>query len=85
MIEITLAEGDRVEWALKAFKKKVLREGLLRELRRRRPLREAERGAAAQERGGPTPSPARASRTLTQRHHGVPPRRARRRRAPGRA
>jgi small subunit ribosomal protein S21 len=36
MIEITLAEGDRVEWALKAFKKKVLREGLLRELRRRR-------------------------------------------------
>ena len=36
MIEITLAEGDRVEWALKAFKRKVMKEGLLRELRRRR-------------------------------------------------
>ena len=36
MIEITLAEGDRVEWALKAFKRKVMREGVLKELRRRR-------------------------------------------------
>ncbi len=36
MIQITLAEGDRVEWALKAFKRKVMKEGLLRELRRRR-------------------------------------------------
>ena len=36
MIEITLAEGDRVEWALKAFKRKVMREGVLTELRRRR-------------------------------------------------
>ncbi len=36
MIEITLAEGDRVDWALKAFKRKVMKEGLLKELRRRR-------------------------------------------------
>ncbi len=36
MIEITLAEGDRIEWALKAFKRKLLKDGLLRELRRRR-------------------------------------------------
>ena len=36
MIQITLAEGDRVDWALKAFKRKVMKEGVLRELRRRR-------------------------------------------------
>ncbi len=36
MIQITLAEGDRVEWALKAFKRKVMKEGILKELRRRR-------------------------------------------------
>ena len=36
MIQITLEEGDRIEWALKAFKRKVLKEGVLRELRDRR-------------------------------------------------
>ncbi len=36
MIEITLAEGDRIEWALKAFKRKILKDGVLKELRRRR-------------------------------------------------
>ena len=36
MIQITLDEGDRVEWALKAFKRKVMKEGVLKELRRRR-------------------------------------------------
>ena len=36
MIEITLAEGDRVDWALKAFKRKVMKEGILKEIRRRR-------------------------------------------------
>ena len=36
MIEIPLAEGDRVEWALKAFKRKVVKDGLFKELRRRR-------------------------------------------------
>ena len=36
MIEITLQEGDRIEWALKSFKRQVLRSGLFQELRRRR-------------------------------------------------
>ena len=36
MIEVTLDEGDRIEWALKAFKKKVQRSGLLKDLRRKR-------------------------------------------------
>jgi len=36
MIEITLEEGDRLEWALKSFKRQVLRSGLFQELRRRR-------------------------------------------------
>jgi small subunit ribosomal protein S21 len=35
-IEVKLEEGDRLEWALKAFKKKVLRSGLLKDLRRRK-------------------------------------------------
>ena len=36
MVEVTLQEGDRIEWALKAFKKKVQRSGLMQDLRRRR-------------------------------------------------
>ena len=36
MIEITIDEGDRIDWALKAFKRKVQRAGILGELRRRR-------------------------------------------------
>ena len=36
MIEVKLDEGDRLEWALKAFKKKVQRSGLLKDLRRKR-------------------------------------------------
>ena len=36
MIEVTLDESDRIEWALKAFKKKVQRSGLLKDLRRKR-------------------------------------------------
>ena len=36
MIEVNLDEGDRIEWALKAFKKKVLKSGLLKDLRRKR-------------------------------------------------
>ena len=36
MTEVTLQEGDRLEWALKTFKKKVLRSGLFKDLRRRR-------------------------------------------------
>jgi small subunit ribosomal protein S21 len=36
MIEVTLEEGDRIEWALKTFKRKVLRSGVLKDLRRKR-------------------------------------------------
>ena len=36
MIQITIEEGDRVDWALKAFKRKVQRAGILAEVRRRR-------------------------------------------------
>lgn len=36
MIEITLEEGDRIDWALKAFKRKVLKAGVLQEIRNRR-------------------------------------------------
>ena len=36
MIEVQLADGDRIEAALKAFKKQVLRSGLLKDLRRKR-------------------------------------------------
>ena len=36
MIEVTLEEGDRLDWALKAFKKKMVRSGILKDLRRKR-------------------------------------------------
>jgi small subunit ribosomal protein S21 len=36
MIEVKLEEGDRLEWVLKMFKKKVLKSGILKELRRKR-------------------------------------------------
>ncbi len=36
MIEIIIEETDRVDWALKAFKRKVQRAGILAEVRRRR-------------------------------------------------
>ena len=36
MIEVGLEDGDRVEWAIKAFKRKVQRAGILKDLRRKR-------------------------------------------------
>ena len=36
MPTIVLGETDRLEWALKSFKRQVLKAGILRELRRRR-------------------------------------------------
>lgn len=36
MVEVRLDEADRLEWALKAFKKKVQRAGILQDLRRKR-------------------------------------------------
>jgi small subunit ribosomal protein S21 len=36
MPEIVLEEGDRIDWALKMFKRAMLKSGVLKELRRRR-------------------------------------------------
>jgi len=36
MIEVKVEEGDRLDWALKTFKKKVQKSGLMQELRKRR-------------------------------------------------
>lgn len=36
MVEINLADGDKIEAALRVFKKKVQRAGVLQDLRRRR-------------------------------------------------
>jgi small subunit ribosomal protein S21 len=36
MIEVHLGDGDRIEAALRVFKKKVQRSGLMQDLRRRR-------------------------------------------------
>ena len=36
MTEIILGENDRIDWALKVFRRKVQRSGVLKELRRRR-------------------------------------------------
>jgi len=35
-MEIVLGEDDRLEWALKAFRRKMAKAGILREVRRRR-------------------------------------------------
>jgi small subunit ribosomal protein S21 len=36
MTEIILGEDDRVEWAIKTFRRKVQRSGILKELRQKR-------------------------------------------------
>lgn len=36
MTEIILGDGDRLEWALKSFRKKVQRSGVLKDLRQKR-------------------------------------------------
>lgn len=36
MAEIILGENDRVEWAIKAFRRKVQRSGILKDLRKKR-------------------------------------------------
>ena len=58
MIEVTLDDSDRLDWALKAFKKKVLKSGLLKDLRRKRHyVKPSEarqlKAAAAKRRGRP--------------------------------
>ena len=36
MVEVRLKEGDRLEWAIKKFRREVQRAGILRDIRRRR-------------------------------------------------
>ncbi len=36
MIEVTLGEGDRLDWALKQFRRKLIRSGLFKELKKGR-------------------------------------------------
>ena len=36
MIEVTLGENDRLDWALKQFRRKLIRSGLLKDLKKRR-------------------------------------------------
>ena len=36
MIEVKLEESDRLDWALKTFKKKVLKSGILKDIRKKR-------------------------------------------------
>lgn len=36
MVLISLDDNDRIDWAIKSFRKKVMRAGIMKELRRRR-------------------------------------------------
>ena len=36
MVEVRIDENDRLEWALRQFKKKVTKAGILKDLRRKR-------------------------------------------------
>lgn len=36
MVELNLNETDRIDWAIKAFKKKVQKAGILKDLRKKR-------------------------------------------------
>jgi small subunit ribosomal protein S21 len=36
MVEIQLAENDRVDWALKQFRRRMLRSGLFKDMKRKR-------------------------------------------------
>lgn len=63
MVEITLEENDRLDWALKAFKRKMVRSGILKDLRRKRhyikPSEARQLKAAAARRRKRTEKPAR--------------------------
>ncbi len=65
MIEVTLGENDRLDWALKQFRRKLIRSGLLKDLKKRRfyekPSEARKRKAAAARRRG-----ARSRKTYTR-------------------
>ena len=63
MIEVRLEESDRLDWALKTFKNKVLKSGILKDLRRKRhyvkPSEAKQLKMAAARRRGRTGRPSR--------------------------
>ena len=63
MVEVRLEDSDRIEWALKTFKKKVQKAGVLKDLRRKRqytkPSEERKQRAAAAKRRSFSRRPAR--------------------------
>jgi len=62
MIEVTLDESDRLDSALRTFKKKVVKAGILKDLRRKRHYvkpSEAKQLKAAARRRGRTARPSR--------------------------
>ena len=59
MVELNLAETDRIDWAIKAFKKKVQKAGILKDLRKKRHYLKpsearAQKAAAARRRKRPS-------------------------------
>ena len=66
MVEVTLDESDRLDWALKTFKKKVVKSGILKDLRRKRhyvkPSEAKQLKAAAAKRRGRSVRTSRTSR-----------------------
>lgn len=36
MVEVRLQDGDNIEWALKRFRRKVIRSGLFKDMKKRR-------------------------------------------------
>ena len=66
MIEVTLQEGDRLDWALKSFKKKVEKSGIAPGAAPPASLREAERYAPAQVGSCAAPRALASQRPLTE-------------------
>jgi small subunit ribosomal protein S21 len=66
MVEVQLDESDRLDWALKAFKRKVQKAGIMQDLRRRKhyvkPSEARQRKAKASQRRQRTSSRPRPSR-----------------------
>ncbi len=68
MIEVTLGEADRLDWALKQFKRKVQKAGVLKDLRKKRhyekPSEVRQRKAAVARRRVTTVAPRKPKKTV---------------------
>lgn len=72
MVHISLEDGDKIDWAVKSFKKKVERAGILKELRKRRHYEKPSqirkrKAAAAKRRNALQDRPQRKSASKTKR------------------